>query len=843
MRAKHFLELYEAQQELTEVEMSPSNLKKLVKNIDARVGMEFEMYVPNVTSDDDDDDDAREAYDQYVEDFDIEDEMRHDESTIDIDDIVSFFSRNNANFTSTINRLRNGLTAKYEQWAHKKIKEHWENDCKEYLFEYIKDNINDEVIADYLDMPEDLFGNRVPTSREFRELADLEYEKKGDIYNEAESQYYHDFDKDGNDIGEDDFLSEFGLDNMSDVLESAHSNGLGLNWPYQTSPMDFDDWMDTIGIERNSRSSDKSSMEDIAIDFMHALGYETVAYSTSYHGRYFKYNKSDNSWSDVGSKKPKDCYSIEPDGSLTRNDSDETGLEFVSPPLPLEQMTSDIKNIKKWADSIGARTDKSTGLHTNISVPNYDIYKLDYVKLALLSGDEHILREFDRLGNTYANSAIETIKSKIRNLDDNEIEELIAKLKNNVEEIASRVIRSQYTYSKFTSINTGGQYGASQKPGYVEFRSPGNDWLNEKYSKIDNTIMRYVVALDAACDPNKYRKEYVKALYKMVKPKSEKDNMSLFAQYMAGMITRSSLAGQLRKKKESRKENDKLASIISGEDDVQGILNDPGEQIYRFSTYDGSVAPAYARGVDANRAFSVLSSRNHIWRSIPLSNIRVEETSEAPMEPVAIPDDDSVNQNQEHNTSRYVVYSINYDNNRQHKYIAARSPDEALRIFTLITPTVTAGDVNGSPEIVHNVLPDFLNRLIRDQNSSIAHLSNRRIPAPPTTSETQYRVENRDTGESLTIYAANQMDAMRRVRDNIAPWQQAALYATPINRRPAPPTTSETQYRVENRDTGESLTIYAANQMDAMRRVRDNIAPWQQAALYATPINMNQGDI
>mgnify|MGYP003344215961 CR=1 FL=1 len=40
----------------------------------------------------------------------------------------------------------------------------------------------------------------------------------------------------------------------------------------------------------------------------------------------------------------------------------------------------------------------------NVSVPGYSLEKLDYVKLALLLGDNHILKTFDRMNYNYCRS-------------------------------------------------------------------------------------------------------------------------------------------------------------------------------------------------------------------------------------------------------------------------------------------------------------------------------------------------------------------------------------------------------------------------------------------------------
>jgi hypothetical protein len=103
-----------------------------------------------------------------------------------------------------------------------------------------------------------------------------------------------------------------------------------------------------------------------------------------------------------------------------------------------------------------------------------------------------------------------------------EKEVLFKKLKDNLETMASKVVVQSYGTSevkfgpltqrigKFTSINP--------KDNRVEFRGPGGDWLGQNFDKIEETLYRTVVALDAATDPEKYRKEYLKKLTDVFAP-------------------------------------------------------------------------------------------------------------------------------------------------------------------------------------------------------------------------------------------------------------------------------------------------------------------------------------
>jgi hypothetical protein len=212
--------------------------------------------------------------------------------------------------------------------------------------------------------------------------------------------------------------------------------------------------------------------------------------------------------------------------------------------MPIDEMITDFNKVVAWAKKTGCYTNDSTGLHINVSVPDFSREKLDYVKLALLLGDEYVLSEFDREGNTFAKSALKRVKDNIREKPE-EAKQLLDKMKTGLSDIASKIIHSGAT-EKYTSINT--------KDGYIEFRSPGGDWLDADIPKIENTLLRFVVALDAAVDPQKYRKEYLTKLYKLLSPsKDSTDTIQYFAKYAAGELPKAALRSFVKQAQLERK--------------------------------------------------------------------------------------------------------------------------------------------------------------------------------------------------------------------------------------------------------------------------------------------------
>jgi hypothetical protein len=281
-----------------------------------------------------------------------------------------------------------------------------------------------------------------------------------------------------------------------------------------------------------SQGGGEASIEDVANEFQDAIGRDVRA-SGNYHSG--------------GVTRPSPTaqhYIVEPDGSLEADDSDDVGLEFVSPPLPIDDILSDLNKVKKWAKVYGCYTNDSTGLHINISVPNYSRENLDFVKLALLMGDEYVLDNFGRAGNTYAKSAMKLVRDQVRTKPD-EAERLLDKMKGNLDSLASKAIHSGAT-SKYTSINT--------KDGHIEFRSPGGDWLDENFDKIENTLLRFTVAMSAALNPEMYREEYLKKLYKLLtQDQKGDDTIKYFSEYVAGKIPAAALRSFVKQAQLERK--------------------------------------------------------------------------------------------------------------------------------------------------------------------------------------------------------------------------------------------------------------------------------------------------
>jgi hypothetical protein len=490
---------------LGEIKMTGKNLRAEAAQTGALAGMEFEMIVPNIETD---------VEPEYEPDYD------QDQRARSFSDVRDFFHDSDYNSRRDADRLMEELTGEYEEWVQEQIDESWGNDGIDYIRDFVEVNdlfdrdeamsqARDEVMTANPDLP--------PESEDFQKLLSARldelqeqfvlevFEDQGRIYNDAFEAFAE---EQREEYDERSFLDDK-YPTMSDI-----QNNFDISWPYY---YDINDGQDG-----------EMDIDQVADDFSNSIG-KPVNASRSYHG----------------ARREAGHYVVEPDGSLEGDNPGDGGLEFVSPPMPIDEMLSDLNKVKAWAKREGCYTNDSTGLHINISVPDYSLEKLDYVKLALLMGDEYVLELFGRSGNTYAKAATDKIRTALRkNPDLAPI--MMDKMRDHMTDLATKAIHSGTT-DKYTSINT--------KTGYIEFRSPGGDWLDANFDKIENTLLRFTVALSAAIDPQAYRQEYLKKLYKLLESSQEKggvDVVQLFSNYSAGELDKAALIRQVRQKQLAR---------------------------------------------------------------------------------------------------------------------------------------------------------------------------------------------------------------------------------------------------------------------------------------------------
>lgn len=477
--------------------------------------------------------------------FESEPDMDADERVYDIDDVVSFFENGDTNSRGDIRRLREQLEEQFSEWVTERVDEIWDRDSRQIVIAYIADN--------------DLESEK-EEDEDFDEFVDRkleDYDFVNEVREEWQDEQYGDFDQR-------DFFSGQGWRYASEVYEEFHDT---VNWPYWTEAP-----------EGGSVDADV-----IVNDFGRTLGVK-VLYSARYHGAKGAFTST---------------WRVEPDSSIKSDDDDDGGLEFITPDggLPLDEMIIKMEQVRQWALANDCYTNSSTGLHINVSVPNLNRSTVDYVKLVLLLGDNYVLEMFNRYGNSFAKSAYNMLQSAKMRYPKN-VATVLDKMKNGLEQLGSKLIHTGIT-DKYISVHL--------KDNYVEFRSPGGDWLDERYwSQVKNTVFRFVVALDAATKPEKYREEYLKKLYKLIAPEGTELEMGslgkLIAGYISGEISRDFILQRYTVKRYAYRNKDSTTDIESPSSTPPSTNSDlpPGNTKYIVYRVDDNqpVGTFFARAND-----------------------------------------------------------------------------------------------------------------------------------------------------------------------------------------------------------------------------------------------------
>jgi hypothetical protein len=471
-----YTEIKLSQDTLLEINMKPSRLRQAVADIKSTCGMEFELYVPNAAQ-------SGDEFGDTEQDLSYDDRVGND----DISSVMDFFGDGNEfNDSNSLRNARGQLEEEFSDWISNEFDNFWQKNEYDLVQDWLQDN---DPVEDGADEEEYITQTIEDRNSNWDSAQDLAREN-------------YDQNMEWGDWG--DFWRHLGIRNFSDLVDAGYE----LQWPHWHTP------------ERD----DGISYTDVANEFSSAMGRQ-VAVNTSYHGSVDR-DKASNSMT----------YIMEPDSSLDQPmDDADGGLEFVSPKMSFADMLSDLEKIQKWASSQGVYSNDSTGLHMNISIDAYDNRLVDWVKLAILLGDEYVLGEFGREANQYCQAAIGMVKSKIAK-NPQGVPDVLEQMRSGMISMASAAIHNGKT-GKYVSINN--------KNGYIEFRSPGGDWLQDLADgqKIQNTLMRFVVALDAANNPEKFKQEYQKKLYQLLEPsiKRQGNSVSYFADYVAGITPRAAL--------------------------------------------------------------------------------------------------------------------------------------------------------------------------------------------------------------------------------------------------------------------------------------------------------------
>ena len=372
-----------------------------------------------------------------------------------------------------------------------------EDRFRESVIEDLMDYEAKLVVERMMDEEYELIRDKLEGDENFESLDDAEQDdfienevaEQGDIWTEVEEEVKEEV---HGSVTWDQFWEHENIQAMSDLL-----NKYDLVWPY-------------FGQEGGGTSVDSWAQEISEI-----TGKGTNV-SDQYHG----------------SDKEEGKYTLEPDSSLSVDEGPDAGWELVSPVMPLDEALDQLEKLFNYIEEKDGDiyTNESTGLHMNISVPQGN--DIDYTKLVLFSGDKFILDKYNRISNNYANSALGQLEARAAQLPPEKAAQAMQKMKDNLEDTAEEYVRAGTGQAKYTSIHI--------KDGYIEFRGPGGVYTNKSFGENMNTMLRFARAMTIAANPQAYRQEYQKKLYKTLS-KSESSARtidSLFADFQSGDINK-----------------------------------------------------------------------------------------------------------------------------------------------------------------------------------------------------------------------------------------------------------------------------------------------------------------
>jgi hypothetical protein len=267
------------------------------------------------------------------------------------------------------------------------------------------------------------------------------------------------------------------FENGDDHLESFKED-----FYYDAERQEIDDQFERY---MDNRKSDEMTTVDYISDKVEEDMLVDVIRSEEYHGI----------------KKNKRNWYVEPDSTIKPK-----GAEIVSPPMPYVDAMRTLKNVLALIrDNEFMYTNESTGLHINIGdFP--DPEQIDLLKFLMFIGERHVMEIFGRTLNTWATSNVNDLYQILSdNADQKSYNEKIKALN-------SYIIMAD---DKYKFIN----FKKMFSHGFFELRGLGGHDYEGKHEDIVKSINRVLRALEAAEDPNAYRDEYLKKLYKMTEGK------------------------------------------------------------------------------------------------------------------------------------------------------------------------------------------------------------------------------------------------------------------------------------------------------------------------------------
>ena len=395
----------------------------------------------------------------------------------------------------------------------------WE-DFEDWLYskgqdEYLDDILNDKVqefrededyLNDFIDSGAGPSSEAIERyKKDFEEEDPKEYENREEdgweymnwVREFVEEEYedeYLDWLK--NDIAEDNDLDD-------EAREAARDDYSVEDWIYDNYSY-MSSFLDDYGYEYGSGNGD---VEGVA-DELHTWIRD--------NSKFDSYPES----GDYGDTYTTTSWAVETDSSIEPDEG--TGAELISPVFDSpRKMLTEMKSLFDWSEE-NFGTNNSTGLHVTMSwqgeTENNQAQEPNKLKMALLLGDEYLLAEFGRLRNSYTKSQYQNVLKYAEGMKRGD-----AKSFEQFENMLEKGISSE----KFQSIHFKTENDNDSGNQLIEFRIAGGVDYNTMYEKVVKACVRYATIMKAGWDKDAFRKEYVNAVFRLLRKSQEIDPKKL----------------------------------------------------------------------------------------------------------------------------------------------------------------------------------------------------------------------------------------------------------------------------------------------------------------------------
>ncbi len=175
---------------------------------------------------------------------------------------------------------------------------------------------------------------------------------------------------------------------------------------------------------------------------------------------------------------------------------------MITPVLPMSEAKKNLKDIFSWVDVTGGSTNKSTGLHINLSLHGPKPFQpkfIDKKKLIMLSDETWWLKKFKRQNNMFCRPHVDYIKKRFEQEKPKTVDKALELL---------------------DPINDWGHDGLAisfSRPHYVEFRMLGNTDYVKRWPEIATAIDCFSNVMLASCT-TEWDSIFIKNIKDLAKP-------------------------------------------------------------------------------------------------------------------------------------------------------------------------------------------------------------------------------------------------------------------------------------------------------------------------------------